>query len=353
MRTTATDTQQGNLMPASTLTIIGTCPMFQANQSAGEYLQAVKTTVLRAEEQGWSSMLIYSDHAQVDPWLVANILLGHTKRLTPLVALQPLYMHPFTAAKLIASLSLLYDRPVNINFISGGHPRDLETFCDNCSHDERYTRIVEYGTIMKHILCDKRALTYSGRFYNVEALQLRQLPSLQPQCVPMLTMSGSSEAGLDTARKLGARAIQYLKPYKDYGGVTFSPELQYGTRVGIISRETPQEAWSIARQRYPVDADGAALRDYFQTVSDSVWVRELGRVKGGADGQHPYWLGPYKNNQAACPFLVGDKSTVATELAGYIKMGLRTFLVENATDDEDACYITETFRLAEERALTM
>jgi alkanesulfonate monooxygenase len=81
-----------------------------------------------------------------------------------------------------------------------------------------------------------------------------------------------------------------------------------------------------------------------------VWVQELGRVKDAAEG-HPYWLGPYKNNKAACPFLVGSKHAVATELAGYIRMGLRTFLIENAVDDEDAAYITETLKLAEERAV--
>jgi alkanesulfonate monooxygenase len=165
----------------------------------------------------------------------------------------------------------------------------------------------------------------------------------------MLTMSGSSAAGLSAARTLGARAIQYLKPYEDYEGVGFPPDLQHGTRVGIISRDSADEAWRIARQRYPADSDGAELREYYQQVSDSVWVRELARIKGSRQGQ-PYWLGPYKNNQASCPFLVGAKETVAAALAGYIRLGLTTFLVETPTDDEDASYITETLRLAAEQA---
>jgi len=60
--------------------------------------------------------------------VIANVLLGATRELTPLVALQPLYMRPFSAAKVIASLHLLHGRQISINFVSGGFPRDLEHF---------------------------------------------------------------------------------------------------------------------------------------------------------------------------------------------------------------------------------
>jgi alkanesulfonate monooxygenase len=312
-------------------------------------MDKVKEAVARAELQGWSSLLIYSDHTQLDPWIVANIMISMTKRLAPLVALQPLYMHPFTAAKLIASMSLLYDRPVNINFISGAFPRDLETFCDTCSHDDRYSRVVEYGTILMHMLCEKRPLTFKGRFYSVDSLQA-PWPPLKSDCIPMLTISGSSEAGLSSARQLGARAIQYLRPFTEYSGVTLSPNLQYGTRVGIISRDTSETAWEAARKRYPSDSAGAEIREYSTSVSDSVWVRELAR-NISVPPEHPYWLGPYRNNQAACPFLVGDWNDVASELAGYIGMGLRTFLIESPADDEDAAHITNAFAVAQKRAL--
>lgn len=332
-------------MRASPVTIIGTCPSFRYGQSTLEYIQCLKTAMARAEAHGWSSLLIYSDHRQIDPWVIAQILLSMTMKLTPLVALQPLYMHPFTAAKMIASLSLLYDRPVNVNFVSGGLPRDLETFCDPCTHDERYERIIEYGDIMRHILFEKAPLTFTGRFYRVRSLHLQPWPALKAHCAPMLTISGSSPAGLAAARKLGARAIQYLRPPGEYEGVAFPSELQYGTRVGIISRPKASEAWQAARDRYPENPVGVEIRKYFTRISDSAWVRELSRGVAASEG-HPYWLGPYNNDQAGCPFLVGDMSEVAAALAGYIRMGLRTFLVEAPPTDEDAAYITETFRVA-------
>jgi len=337
-------------MLGTEITLVGTCPTFIHEQGIRGYLDRIAVAGRRAEEHGWSSMLIYTAHKQLDPWVIANVLLGATRELTPLVALQPLYMHPFSAAKMVASLHLLHGRQININFVSGGFPRDLEAFCDRHSHDERYARAVEYGNIMQHLLTDKKPLTFNGQFYNVESLQLQPWVPVESDCVGMFTISGSSPAGLAAARKLGARAIQYLRPYGDYGSSALAPTLQYGTRVGIISRPTVDQAWEVANTRFPANEVGAQLRNYFVSVSDSVWVAELGREIKVPEG-HPYWLGPYKHNYAQCPYLVGDRSAVAAELAGYIRMGLRTFLVDEPQDDDDALNITETFALAQQMAV--
>ena len=46
-------------------------------------------------------------------------------RLAPLVAVQPIYMHPFTAAKAISSVASLYERGFCINMVAGGFRNDL------------------------------------------------------------------------------------------------------------------------------------------------------------------------------------------------------------------------------------
>lgn len=329
------------------LTIIGTCPTFRYGMSAIEYLDKIRIAAGRAEKNGWVAMLVYSDHKQLDPWLVANLMLSVTTKISPLVAVQPVYMHPFSVAKMVSSMSLMYDRPVHLNFISGGFPRDLETLCDTCSHDERYDRVVEYGRIIRTLLSEKSPCSFKGKYYQVNGLQMRFGPALPPHCTPIFTTSGSSPAGLAAARRLKARAIQYLRPWKEYSGVPLSPDLEYGTRVGIVARDSAEKAWNAARNRYPENPAGAEIREYSVQISDSVWVRELAKEVHVTEG-HPYWLGPYRNNQAACPFLVGAMEEVAFELAGYIEMGLRTFLVEDAESDSDSEQIMTAFKLAEE-----
>lgn len=336
-------------MAISGLTLIGTCPSLGHRQSARDYLEDVRKAATLAERQGWAAVLIYSNHTQIDPWVVAQAVLGMTTTLSPLVALQPLYMHPFAAARSVASLSLLFERPVNINFVSGGLPRDLETFCDTLSHDERYERIVEYGTIMQHILFEKTPLTFDGKFYKVHSLLLQPFPAPKPHCKPIFTMAGSSNASIAAARKLNARAIQYLKPCSEYRNASMPEGLQLGARIGIISRPTSAGAWQVATERFPEDPVGIQMRKYFLGISDSVWVQELGRATTLPEG-HPYWLGPYNNNQVSSPFLVGKDTDVASELAGYIKLGLTTFFVESPVDHADAEFITEAFELAHAKA---
>ena len=42
-----------------------------------------------------------------------------TERLSPLIAVNPISMHPFTAAKCISSLANLYSRKVFLNMVAG------------------------------------------------------------------------------------------------------------------------------------------------------------------------------------------------------------------------------------------
>ncbi|WP_083258351.1 LLM class flavin-dependent oxidoreductase [Rhizobium sp. YK2] len=330
------------------VTVVGTCPTYKIGCSADEYIDSIRRSCANAERNGWKALLIYSDHGQIDPWVAADCILKYSTTISPLVAVQPLYMHPFSVAKKICSLSLLYDRAIHLNFISGGFPRDLETLCDPFNHDERYERVIEYGKIIRGVLSDSKPLSFKGKYYSVDALHLPLANTLPSHCVPHFTISGSSAAGLEAARQLGACAIQYLRPSEEYRDEIPRNDLQYGTRLGIIARSTSGEAWAAAAKLYPPNSIGEEIRRYYTRVSDSVWVKKLGEEISLPSG-HPYWLGPYNTNQAACPFLVGEREHVAREIAGYMKMGLRTFLVEQVENDKDAEEIRIVFELAAEQ----
>jgi alkanesulfonate monooxygenase len=327
--------------------LIGTCPTM--NGSTGQaYLARIAEVSKWADDDGWEAILVYSDHAQCDPWIVAQEILRHTMQLRPLVALQPLYMHPLSAAKIVATLASMYGRQIYINLIAGGFPRDLQTLCDATPHDRRYDRVVEYASIMQDLLRPRGLCSFNGAFYNVKELQL--VPRLPADKLPVFTISGSSPAGLAAAKKLGARAIQYLRPSYEYAGVTFDPSLQYGARLGVIVAETRSRAWEIARQRYPTgNSEMRKIRQYATSISDSVWVKELDKEIRVPPG-HPYWLGPYHYYRTVCPFLVGDEQDVSGEIANYVRMGLRTFLLELPTNAEESRQITRVFKLACERA---
>ena len=88
------------------------------------------------------------DYKDPNPWLVSQLIIEATERLCPLVAIQPVYMHPYSVAKMVTSLAHLYGRRLYLNMVAGGFVNDLAALNDTTPHDRRYERLVEYTTII-------------------------------------------------------------------------------------------------------------------------------------------------------------------------------------------------------------
>jgi alkanesulfonate monooxygenase SsuD/methylene tetrahydromethanopterin reductase-like flavin-dependent oxidoreductase (luciferase family) len=54
------------------------------------------------EAAGCEGTLVYTDNGLVDRWLVSLAIIAATERICPLIAVQAVYMHPYTAAKMAA-----------------------------------------------------------------------------------------------------------------------------------------------------------------------------------------------------------------------------------------------------------
>src|SRR5215831_2549197 len=131
--------------------VFSTCP--QSSGSSPEmYRQHVIDVARWSEQFGWKGILVYSDNSLVDPWLIAQIIIESTDRLCPLVAVQPIYTHPYTVAKMLATFGFLFKRRVYLNMVAGGFKNDLTALNDTTPHDKRYARLVEYTTIIQRLL---------------------------------------------------------------------------------------------------------------------------------------------------------------------------------------------------------
>ena len=172
---------------------------------------------------------------------------------------------------------------------------------------------------------------------------LKLTPALPADLLPGVFVSGSSEAGVAAARMLGATAIKYPKP----AGEEAPPDdlLQVGIRVGIIARENERDAWDDARARFPEDRKGQLTRQLASKVSDSVWHKELSE-RDQTQEKSPYWLVPFENYQAMCPYLVGNYEQVAGELARYFAAGYRTVILDVPTSPEELRHTFTAFHAA-------
>jgi alkanesulfonate monooxygenase len=332
--------------PTGALEVYSTCPpssLFDGD----DYPAAVIATARASEEHGCTGILVYTDNSLLDPWYLAQIIIQHTRSLTPLIAVQPVYMHPYWVAKKITTLAYLYGRRVALNMVAGGFATDLAALKDLTPHDRRYDRAVEYTTIIKRLLGDVAPLSYRGEFYTVDKLRLA--PSLPPHLFPPIFISGSSAAGCAAARALGAVAIEYPKPANDYIGrpADETAGIERGIRIGVIARDTEGEAWRTARQRFPEDRKGQITHQLAMKVSDSAWHRQLSQLAEESEPEiDAYWLVPFQNYKTFCPYLVGRYDRVGDELARYLRAGFRTFILDVPPSEDDLRHTHVAFTTA-------
>jgi alkanesulfonate monooxygenase len=230
-----------------------------------------------------------------------------TTVLRPLVAVRPVYLPPYTAAKTIASLAHLCGRAVDVNLVTGGSRTEVRALGDETSHGERYSRTIEYATILQRLILGGAPVTFEGRHYRVSNLRLE--PDVPKELRPRLFISGSSPAGRDAARSVGAVAVRYpQRPDEEDEAELRANGLQHGIRVGIIAREDADDAWAVARSRFPDD---------------------------GGHALDLHWLHPSKRYRTFCPYLVGSYDQVATEVGRYLDLGVGTIITDVPSDPVD------------------
>jgi alkanesulfonate monooxygenase len=331
--------------------IYTTCPPSRGF-GRSDYLATVAELSRWSDRAGCAGMLVYTDNGLVDPWLVSQVVIRNTEHLNPLVAVQPLYMHPFTAAKMVASIAHMHGRSVHLNMVAGGFVNDLRALGDTTSHDDRYIRLVEYTNIVLATLRDAGPVTFAGRYYSI-AQPLLGL-DVHPNLVPQVLVSGSSPAGREAARSLGATAVKYPQPPgEEARWMGPDSDAQFGIRIGIIARETCDEAWRVAHARFPEDRQGQITHRMAMAISDSHWHGQLSGGQNPASGCNgdepdPYWLLPFRNYKTFCPYLVGSYPQVAVSLAHYMALGARTFILDVPLSEEELVHSRISLEKAQE-----
>jgi alkanesulfonate monooxygenase len=300
--------------------VFAACPLCERGE-ASRWLERLRAFARAAEEAGCSGALLSADSAQPDPWLTAQALIDATRRLSPLVAVQPAHLHPYSTAKMVATLGFLHGRRVYLNLVAGGFRNDLAALNDATPHDERYARLAEHAGLVQRLLGSAQPVSFAGRYYAVSNLKL--VPALPRELAPGLLVSGTTPAGLDAARRLQAVAVEYAPAVEELA--PHGPGSPRGLRIGIVARASDDEAWAAARARYP-----------------------LPRKRAAAEG---YWAEPFRNYLAASPLLVGSHARVASHLARYREARYGTFLLDVAPEPGEMQHLGAVLERAARQAL--
>lgn len=291
----------------------------------------------RAEDHGFTGLLIFYDHMILDPWAVAGLILQQTSTLTPLVAMQPYTLPPFTAAKMIGSLVSLYRRRIDLNIITGAAPEELDQVGDKLDHEQRYARATEYVTLLRQLLSRDEPVTWDGDYYRCRGLQINS--RLSEHLLPRIFVPGSSEASKRLAAQVGHVMITHPEPVdlfaRNFLAGREDRVQAMGVRVGLVARETDEEAWAAARKDHLVDR-AARLRTLLKRDSQSDWNARMARLASDADVYDDvYWTGPYSTGRTAAPVLVGSYDSVARYLDRYVELGVSSLLLTKVDSEED------------------
>jgi alkanesulfonate monooxygenase len=306
------------------------------------YWNDVHNTIRWSEQHECTGMLIFTGNdVYLDPFSVAQFLLERTKRLSPLIAVNPVYCHPFTAARMIASLAFIYRRKIFLNMVTGTALSHLESLGDSLTHDARYERIGEYISIIKALTSNPRPLSVDGRVYKTCNLQLPFC--ISPELKPEFVLAGQSSAAQSVCETTGATGMEMLSSKLDHG-----VNRGRGIHFGVVTRPEKDQAWQVARRLYPCESDARTILDLSMLNTDSVWKM---RMKYEADQpsvcESGYWLEPFRNCRADCPYFIGSYQEVAALISQLVRCGAEMFIMDIPAVEEEYFHVSRAFKLAQ------
>jgi alkanesulfonate monooxygenase len=318
---------------AMTKTRLRVFPALARNPNAAKYLDELMRVARFGDRNGLEGPLLFAGNdTLVEPWSMAQHLLAHTAKASPLIAVNPVYMHPFTVAKFVSSFALLYRRKVYLNMITGTATSDLSGLGEQRSHAERYSRLGEFILIVRQLLASTRPVTFSGKFYATNNLQLR--PGLAKALMPEFLIAGQSDDARRIATQMGCLMMQMLPPNLEQG--INAP----GVNFGIFARKERDQARRAAKLLFQDSAEKRELLKYTMENTDSVWKRRLNEAgQNGEMNENGYWLLPFLTFQADCPYLVGSYAEIGARLRCFAAMNVGTIILDVVADEQELEHI--------------
>lgn len=310
------------------------------------YWKHIENTIRWSDAHGATGVLLFEGNDTfVQPWMAAYATFANSRELSPLVAVNPVYMHPFTAAKMVNSNAYLFGRRTYLNMITGTAISYLDALNDNLDKDQRYDRLREYAELIT-LLCRSQGapVNYDGQYYKVKNLKMQ--PAMPADLEPIFYIAGQSEAAMATSKAINAVHMQMLPGQLEEGLALNS----LGVHLGVVTRETEAAAWEAAKAAFPEDTDGRRLQAFSMRNTDSAWKQRMMMASKMETGAKPgYWLEPFRNNQADCPYFVGSHEQVGELVARLVQSGMRHFILDVPHDEREYAEFAKALKRTENR----
>ncbi len=321
-----------------------TVTVFSVNHRHREPWSDIQEVVALSHRHGLSGVLYFEGNdVAISPWLAGQFTFSASPTMSPIVAVNPAFMHPFTVAKMVSGFALMYGRRTYLNMIAGTALSYMQALGDTPAHDDRYLRLQEYAEIIRALFeAQGQPVSYDGQYYRLENAKLEvQIP---PELHPEFFIAGQSEAAIRTAKTIGAVHMCMLPN-------TLAEGLAEGTRglhFGIVSRDTAEEAWAAAEALFPADPRGQRVQAMSMANTDAVWKQTLyAAAKQPQPSEGGYWMAPFRNFKADAPYFVGSHEQAGQLLADLVYKGVRRIIIDFPGRAEGYEHTAKAFQAAQ------
>jgi alkanesulfonate monooxygenase len=305
-------------------------------QDTAQYWANIANAIKWTDAYGFTGILLFTGNdTYVEPWIAANWVFERTKNSIPLVAVNPIYMHPFTVAKMISSFAYLYKRRTYLNMVTGTSLSSMDALGDGLSHAERYTRLREFAQITASLVASPKPVTYEGSYYKVKNLQL--LPKIPQALQPRYLFAGHSEDATRAASSVGGTQLQMLPSNLEKLIVSAR-----AVHFGVITRKDEAASWTAARSAFPEDEVGRRAQELSMANTDSVWKMRMKRASEMEDagGMPGYWLEPFRAFKADCPYFVGAYREVRLLINKLVENGTESIVLDLPPKEEEFHHVS-------------
>jgi alkanesulfonate monooxygenase len=308
------------------------------------YWRNIEQCIAWSAAHGATGILLFEGNDTfISPWVAAQVAFERTSALVPLIAVNPIYAHPFQVAKLVSSYAQVYRRRTYLNMITGTALSYLQAFNDELDHDQRYARVGEYVQVIRALLASDAPVSFSGHYYQLHEMQLE--PGLPSELQPEFFFAGASEAAARSAALVDGTLMTMLGPEL---ADSLAPA-QRGIHLGLVTRRRGSDAWASAEHLFPEDRRGARVQELTMKNTDSVWKQRMFKAAQLGESARPgYWLRPFRDFKADCPYFVGSHDEAGALLAALVRGGIRHIILDIPCAEEEFANVERAFRCAQE-----
>ncbi|WP_199434082.1 LLM class flavin-dependent oxidoreductase [Qaidamihabitans albus] len=314
-----------------------------------------------ADGQGFDGVLTPFGLFCEDPWLVASALAAQTQRLRFMIALRPGLVSPTLIAQMCATFQRISGGRLLLNVVTGGDPEEQHRYGDWLDHDSRYDRTDEFLTVLRSLWAGRT--DFSGDHFTVAGGRVARPPAAWPR----VFVGGSSDAAVRVACRHADVYLCWAEPIpllaRQLGRVREQAEraapdreLEFGTRLHVITRDRAEDAWAVANSVLE-HLDPRMVQDARRRMaaSDSEGQRRMAALHDGDHGTGEtstldaaglevapnLWTGFSLIRQGPGITLVGSHAEVADRITELHDAGVEHLILSGQPHLEEAYWVGE------------